>query len=259
MSTDRTSRGVQSIEVGGTLLQALVNHGRALPLKDLAAAAGMSPAKAHAYLVSFARSGLVSQDGDGGPYDLGPLAISLGLISLQRADPIRLASAALEPLAHALQATAAVAVWGQAGPTVVRVAEAPLPVFVSLRHGTVLNLAQTATGQVFAAYRDDPDTTDLWRAQGGTDATAWAAHLAQVRAQGHALSDAGLVPGVSALAVPVLDALGACHLVLLALAPSAQWPAAPRARALKELQKQSAALQRQMGAGVGLGSAHELG
>ena len=232
MSTDRTSRGVQSIEVGSTLLQALIDHGRALPLKDLAAAAGMSPAKAHAYLVSFARSGLVSQDGDGGPYDLGPLAVSL---------------------AHTLQATTAVAVWGQAGPTVVRVAEAPLPVFVSLRHGTVLNLAQTATGQVFAAYRSDPETTALWRTQGGTDAAAWAAHLGKVRAQGHALSDAGLVPGVAALAVPVLDALGACRLVLLALAPSAQWPAAQRSRVLKGLQKQAAALQRQMGAGSGSG------
>ena len=37
-------RGIQSIEVGGALLQALADQGRALALKDLAAAAGMAPA-----------------------------------------------------------------------------------------------------------------------------------------------------------------------------------------------------------------------
>ncbi len=55
--TDRAQRGIQSIEVGGQLLRALVHHGRPMALKDLAREADMSAAKAHPYMVSFGRLG----------------------------------------------------------------------------------------------------------------------------------------------------------------------------------------------------------
>ena len=55
-------RGIQSIEVGGQLLRALAHHGRPMALKDLAREAGMAPAKAHPYLVSFGQLGLIEQD-----------------------------------------------------------------------------------------------------------------------------------------------------------------------------------------------------
>ena len=51
------SRGIQSIEVGGRLLQALARVGEPMMLRDLAREAGMTPAKAHPYLVSFSRLG----------------------------------------------------------------------------------------------------------------------------------------------------------------------------------------------------------
>jgi DNA-binding IclR family transcriptional regulator len=60
-------------------------------LKDVAAAAGMSAAKAHRYLVSFQRIGLVAQDERNSRYDLGPAALKIGLASLARLDPVRLA------------------------------------------------------------------------------------------------------------------------------------------------------------------------
>ena len=86
---DRAQRGIQSIEVGGQVLLALVHHGRPMALKDLAGAAGMAPAKAHPYLVSYARIGLIGQDPQTGLYFLGPLALQLGLISLQQATRCR--------------------------------------------------------------------------------------------------------------------------------------------------------------------------
>jgi hypothetical protein len=52
----------------------------------------MSAAKAHPYLVSFGKLGLIEQDPQSGRYGLGPLAMQLGLISLQQYDPVRLAT-----------------------------------------------------------------------------------------------------------------------------------------------------------------------
>ena len=53
--------GIQSVEVGFALLDALARAPGPLMLRDLAAAAGMSAAKAHRYLVSFQRLQLVTQ------------------------------------------------------------------------------------------------------------------------------------------------------------------------------------------------------
>lgn len=84
-------RSIQSIEVGVPLLAALVDAAKPLTLRDLAAGAGMTSAKAHPYLVSFIRVGLVQQDTVTGQYELGPFALQMGLVSLQRLDPVRIA------------------------------------------------------------------------------------------------------------------------------------------------------------------------
>src|ERR1700733_16306068 len=87
----KSQQGVQSIEVGGRILQALARAPRPQMLRDLAAAAGMPAAKAHRYLVSFARMGLVEQQADTGLYDLGSFALELGLGALARLEPVTLA------------------------------------------------------------------------------------------------------------------------------------------------------------------------
>jgi len=221
-------RGIQSIEVGGQLLRALAHAGRPLPLKDLAAAAGMAAAKAHPYLVSFGKIGLVEQDRASGRYGLGPLALQLGLMSLQQADPVRIATPLIEDLAATSGHTVAIAVWGTHGPTIVRLAESPAAVHVNMRHGTVFSITGTASGQLFAAWLGDaarPLYEAERRAAGARSLPTWgqfsAGTLAEVRAQGLARADGAVVAGVSALAAPVLDHRGQIVLALTAIGPSA--------------------------------------
>jgi hypothetical protein len=60
-------------------------------LRDLAAAADMSAAKAHRYLVSFQRLGLVMQDAGTTRYDLGPAALQAwGWPRLSRLDAVQM-------------------------------------------------------------------------------------------------------------------------------------------------------------------------
>lgn len=148
---DKTQRAIQSIEVGGRLLLALADSAEPLPLKDLAARAGLSASRAHPYLVSYGRLGLVEQDAVSGRYALGPAALRIGLTCLHQLDPMR----AAEPVIHELAATTghavALAVWGNFGPTVVRLIEARQPLHVALRVGSVMSIFDTATGRAFAA------------------------------------------------------------------------------------------------------------
>ncbi|MBI3349483.1 MAG: IclR family transcriptional regulator [Burkholderiales bacterium] len=240
MDEAKSPRGIQSIEVGGQLLLALAHQGRPMALKDLAREAGMTPAKAHPYLVSFIKLGLVEQADGSGPYGLGPLALQLGLISLQQYDPVRLATPVVEALALDLGHTVAIAVWGTRGPTIVRVAEGPTPVHISMRHGTVMNLAGTASGRLFATYRAE-DAAALG------EPLPDAAMTAAVREAGLATSRDGVVPGVSAAAAPVFDASGRLVLALTAIGPSASFDTAPTSELITALRDAGGLLSRRLG------------
>src|SRR3954464_15528342 len=144
--------GIQSVEVGFALLEALGQAAGPQMLRDLAASAGMSAAKAHRYLVSFQRLQLVVQDAASTRYDLGPAALKLGLASLARLDAVRLARERATALMERIGHTVALAVWGNHGPTIVHWEESPSAVTVNLRLGDVMPLLTSATGLCFAAY-----------------------------------------------------------------------------------------------------------
>jgi DNA-binding IclR family transcriptional regulator len=247
-------RGIQSVEVGGQLLLALAHHGRPLNLKDLAAQAQMVPAKAHPYLVSFIKLGLVEQEAASGRYGLGPLAMQLGLISLQQYDPVRLATPRIEELAALLGHTAAIAVWGNRGPTIVRVAEAPSPVHISMRHGTVMSLRGTASGRLFAAHLPRTQVLAALAAENQLDAAQAAtmdadfeALLREVAQAGLASSQDSVVLGVSALAAPVFDEQGRILLSLTAIGPSGSFDLAADGEMAVALRRVGTEVSRQLG------------
>ncbi len=245
-------RGIQSIEVGGRLLLALGAAGRPMALKDLAVAAGMPPAKAHPYLVSFGKLGLIAKDAVSGHYGLGPLAMQLGLISLQQFDPVRLATARLPALAQALGQTVAIAVWGHRGATIVRTEEAPSLVFVGMRHGAVMSLRGTASGRLFAAHL--PRAAVAAAGDGPADAVfdaEFEATLAAIRRDGLARVEGTAVAGVSALAAPVFDGGGNLVLSLTAIGPSASFDVAADGAAAATLRRCAAELSAQLGAQPG--------
>lgn len=149
---ERERRGIQSIEVGGEILRVLASEPRPMALRDLVKASKMPSGKIHPYLVSFVKIGLVSQDPVTAHYLLGPMAIQLGLTSLQTLNPVREATPFAEALAGETTHSVAIAVWGNLGPVIVRLIDASYPVHTNIRTGTVMSLANTATGRVFSAY-----------------------------------------------------------------------------------------------------------
>lgn len=248
---ERTSRGIQSVEVGGQLLKALVRSGRRMALKDLAREADMTPAKAHPYLVSFGKLGLIEQDPVSGHYGLGQLAVQLGLISLQQVDPVRLTIAELPALAQALGVTVSAAVWGGSGPIIVRVEEGPRAVNVSMRHGIPASLRYTGTGKVFAAYMPPEVVRAALVAQG--EPQAWddeAFHQELVRVRGLGLSQVReeLMSGISAMAVPVFDGFGRLALAIAAMGPSAQLDLSPNGHQASLLLEVGRRLSQRLGA-----------
>ncbi|QDL39793.1 IclR family transcriptional regulator [Rhodoferax sediminis] len=228
---EKSRRGIQSIEIGSALLLQLARHVRPIPLKDLAKAAGMTAGKAHPYMVSFLNVGFVTQT-DAGHYELGPLALQLGLARLQRMDPVKEASQQIEALANDTGQSVAVAVWGNLGPTIVRLEEPIEPLHVNLRTGTVMSLANTATGRLFAAYMPPKVvehllSDELARLSKGVNSKIPVVHevleasLAETRKHGLSRSLGQPIPGIDALCAPVFDSAGHIVLGILVMGPSA--------------------------------------
>ncbi|MEA3128811.1 MAG: hypothetical protein QOF46_606 [Paraburkholderia sp.] len=242
----KPQRGIQSLDSTGELLGALVAAARPLSLRDLAAAAGMPPAKAFPHLVSLLKIGLLNRDA-AGCFEAGPLALELGLIGLQRLSPTREAEPEVVELATSTGMSVAMAVLGPLGPTVVRLEESARPLHVSLRVGTVMSLVNTAIGRVFAAYvaddvRNGLLAQDHLRLAGAGEreifalpapaqrqpqpqpqpqlTKAYAQRLAQIRADGIDTALSRPVPGINTLAAPVLDHTGSICLVLALMGPS---------------------------------------
>lgn len=184
----------------------------------------MPAAKAHRYLVSFTRMGLVEQHAETGLYDLGPFALQLGLSALARLEPVTVAASVLPDLAREIGQTVALAVWGNQGPTFVRWLGAETPVAASLRLGSVMPLTRSATGRAFLAFRSREMSAGVRREladnarKGLTPTTQEELELIveQARREGFAQTS-DFIPGIAGIAVPVFDHSGEMVLALVAL------------------------------------------
>ena len=221
-------RGIQSIEVGGALLQALVRHDAPMILKDLAREAGMPPAKAHPYLVSFGKLGLIEQDPLTGRYGLGAFALQMGLSALHGINPLRVATPEAARLSDEIQQNVAIAVWGNHGPTIVSIEECSRQVHVNMRVGTVMDLLTSATGRTFAAFLParmtaaliDEEFACLKADRGGISRAELEAELDEIRRERLARAVGRPIPGINAFTAPVFDHTGHLALAITAMGPS---------------------------------------
>lgn len=259
---DKTRAGIQSVEVGFALLEVLAEAAGPLMLRDLAASAGMSAAKAHRYLVSFQRLGLVVQDNTSTRYELGPATLRLGLATLSRLDAVKMARERLPALMEQTGHTLAIAVWGNHGPTLVHWQESPLAVPVNLRLGDVMPMLSSATGRCFAAFIGNGVGADRARTMieqemqqarklGRTDVPTTAAGLRALmehtRAQGLGQVVNVLLPGISGFCAPVFDADGHLALGVVSLGSSATLDTQPQGAVAQSLLKMSRQLSADLG------------
>lgn len=203
--------GIQSVEIGMRVLETLAGLGEARPLAAIVKGCGLSPSQTHRYLASLAEAGMVKQDVNGN-YDLGPAALKLGLSALARIDVFRIADEKLGEFCIATGSTVLLAALGPAGPTIVRWHMGRPPIVTSLSLGSVLSLVNSATGQIFLAYRPAQETDHFVASEmernGALDAVQVARMKEKVRSEGKAHVGGTFIPGLHAKAYPIFDLQG---------------------------------------------------
>lgn len=218
-------RGIQSVEIGLGVLAGLAACRGPAALSAVAQAAGLSASQTHRYLASLIAAGMAKQDAGSGHYDLDAGAIRLGLAALARLDVFAGADAAMRNYVRETARTCLVAVWGDAGATVVRWFPGDPPVVTSLAIGSVLPVLQSATGHVFYAFGDLTLIDAKARAERAASATARAINIGalrkKVRADQVARVDGDLIPGLRVVSAPVFDLQGRLSIVVTSIATSA--------------------------------------
>jgi DNA-binding IclR family transcriptional regulator len=245
----KSQAGIQSLESGLALLKTLVAAARPMKLKDLASASRMSASKAHRYMVSLCRSGLVSQDAGDAEYRLGPYALEMSIACLNSLRPVKLASQALEAISREIELTVAIAAWGNRGPTIVRIEESSHAVSMNVRAGTVVPVTRSASGLVFAAFMPRHVVEPLLSVELANAAARqeFERLLNEVRGRGVASVAGKLVPGADAIAVPIFDHRGAITLSLLAVGSSGTFSLEAHGPVAAVLKRHAAALSAQLG------------
>ncbi|MBP5858280.1 IclR family transcriptional regulator [Marivibrio halodurans] len=231
-------RGIQSAGTAVDVLTAMARARGPVTLGDLARMTGMTASTLHRYLASFLEKGLVVQQGRSGAYDLGRLAVEIGLAALNRSRLVNDAADALPDLARATGTSALLSVWGPEGATIVRIERSERLVATALGLGTRLPLLTSATGQVFLAHLPDAlSRSELTREQaaGVTGIKTPEAIRAAVRGNGYAWVDSQFLPGLAAIAAPILDWQGYPEATasLISTDPAITRPDSPVVAALK--------------------------
>ncbi len=234
-STTRTKGGVNSVEVAGMVLRAISETAGPARLADIARATGMPTAKAHRYVVSLVRAGLVERDPSTGHYDLGPLSLRAGIVALSRSDALKRAERVLHMIVERTGETAAAAVWGSHGPTLVRLVEARHEFASSVPLGHVCfsdaDRISAILGPELAQNRA------VGRPGAPTSKGDLERRLAAVRSTRLATVKEG-DGGLSAVSAPVFDANGQLRLALTVFGRSGRLdisPSGPVAALIKEL------------------------
>lgn len=226
-------RGVQSISVGASLLEAMAAANGPLHLREISAAAKMPPQKAHRYLLSLVAAGLAEQDPVTGRYDLGGMSLRLGVAALSRRSGLKLVTQAAMEFGEAEDVTIGVAIWGDHGPSFITWQNGSLAPLCNFGVGSIVQLLRSATGRLFLAHMP----RNLTRAQVDRELAGIASYvpgektrtwddveqlIEKVRADRVGSTHEDLMPGVSAIAAPVFDHQGTLLAAIMQMGPSGQ-------------------------------------
>jgi DNA-binding IclR family transcriptional regulator len=245
-------QGIQSVELAMTVLRALEEGRGPMSLTQLAAASGMGASKAHRYLVSLGRVGLVTQSRSSGLYDMGPSLRRLGMEALRRMDEVSLASEHLPGLRDRTRHAVNLAVWGEHGPVIVRWDYGSYALPITVRVGATLPMLSSSVGRVYLAHLPETLTGPVLRGEreSGTHADVSDAEIARIKEtvlrDGVALTSGGVIPGVTSAAAPVFTA-GSLPLVVAIALPAREATDEVLAAVTAELRSTTTAMSAELG------------
>ena len=210
-TTTKNQGGVQSLEIGLSVLDVLIDHNEPMMLKDIAQAIQMHPAKCHRYLVSLIRKSYARQLSDG-RYGLGNRVNALAHTGFNQNNILERLTHIANEIKDTLNCGVQIAKWFSEGPIIIQSVEPDSPISIITRIGSRMPLTTSATGQLFASYQPDaviqPLVITEWQTHNqAVIAEKWqnfSQLQAKIRTQGYATVTGDMLMGINAITIPVI-------------------------------------------------------
>jgi IclR family transcriptional regulator, pca regulon regulatory protein len=204
---------VEALARGLDVLSAFSDTKPAMSLSEVATAAGLARPTARRLLLTLSELGFIRQDGSS--FELTPKVLDLGYAYISSLGLWQAARPHLEDLVKQTGESSSMA--QLIGSDIIYVARVAVPKIIALRVeiGTRFPAAVTSQGKVLLASLDEetlaetlaiPSTSRVVIAR--RDPAELRDELATIRAQGWALANEELAPGVRSIAAPVRDGSG---------------------------------------------------
>ena len=199
-------------------------------LKDLADKLNVNKTTCLRVLRTLEKEDFVQYDEETKKYSLGPYLIPLGNRAAELIDSVAASMTEMKAVAASTGLTT-VLVQRLRSDRLIYIASAEPPggdVRITVSVGQELPVTGAAFGKCFLAYDDVSERQRLaahlqaYTPNTIVDAEQFLASLAEVRRSGYAVSHAELIPGISALAVPIFGRSGQVNHVLACLAVTTQ-------------------------------------
>lgn len=252
MIEEKLSGGVQSLEVGLSVLNALLEHNQPIILKDLSQKLNMHPAKTHRYLVSLIRMNYAKQLDDG-QYALGDQAWRLGLNCIQHSDALQLVQHLIYELQSKVGCGIQISKWSPQGPLVVQSIESNHPISIVTKVGSIMPLTNSASGRLFASYLPEHLIRPLmeveWQKQQFAGLTFsprnWDEFLALkgcIQQKGMSIAQGDLLVGINAVGFPIFNTHQTLEFCIVALDSESYLPVHEQSLVLETLKREVAAI-----------------
>ncbi|WP_299184995.1 IclR family transcriptional regulator [uncultured Psychrobacter sp.] len=224
-TANKNQGGIQSLEIGLSVLDVLIDYHEPMMLKDIAEAMQMHPAKVHRYLVSLIRKDYARKLSDG-RYGLGTRVNALGHTNFDQNNILQRLTHAATEIKDTINCGVQIAKWFSEGPIVIHSFEPDSPISIITRIGSRMPLTSSATGRLFASYQPEtvikPLVLTEW--QGDIDilssaptpttkpksselSAKWKAFTelqTDIRTQGYATVAGDMLMGINAISIPVI-------------------------------------------------------
>jgi len=206
MKTDMTGLGIQSLEIGLSILKEISDAQIPLSITEIAERCEMSKSKLHRYLTSLYRTGFLRRDADL-RYSLGAELYSIGLKAFGKMDIRAQVQPTLIRLRERLNETVALSIWTEKGPYYLHWEESLRAVNVGIRIGSQVSALKSAAGKVFLAFLPKDEikhvvTKEL--EEYGMDRSVFEEEMTIIRKKGFSTTVESLLPGIVSIAYPLI-------------------------------------------------------
>lgn len=245
------SQGIQSLEIAFSIIDGFLSAGKPLGLSAAAEMLDMPRSKLHKYLVSLVRLGVLRQGPDDTRYALGPKLLECGFSILSEIDIVSVCEPELHQLRHECEEAAALAVWMQNGPMIVRYLRSTHPVAMDMHVGFYAPLMTSAAGKCFATHLPEQAYKHLLRKEidEGADFDVFSDELAKIQKCGFSvrIGPQTTIPGSRAIGSPVFDGTGAIAGVILLIGFETKGPIFPEKQHITSLKEAAQRVSQRLG------------